>query len=188
MKEKMECFVPEIRIPEWLETYAEKLYGQPLPSPEERVRLTVEFAAENVRRGTGGPFAAALFDCEDRRLHSIGINVVLSSGQSFAHAEMTAIAAAQRKTGRIDLAGFELVSSCEPCVMCFGGILWSGVSALLYGAPGRMAAETGFDEGDKVPDWHNSLESRGIRVCGPLLGEAARKPFELYRKLGGVIY
>ncbi len=46
----------------------------------------------------------------------------------------------------------------------------------------------GFDEGDKVPDWHNSLESRGIRVCGPLLGEAARKPFELYRKLGGVIY
>ena len=51
-----------------------------------------------------------------------------------------------------------------------------------------MAAETGFDEGDKVPDWHNSLESRGIRVCGPLLGEAARKPFELYRKLGGVIY
>ena len=113
---------------------------------------------------------------------------MLSSGQSFAHAEMTAIAAAQRKTGRIDLAGFELVSSCEPCVMCFGGILWSGVSALLYGAPGRMAAETGFDEGDKVPDWHNSLESRGIRVCGPLLGEAARKPFELYRKLGGVIY
>ena len=82
MKEKMECFVPEIRIPEWLETYAEKLYGQPLPSPEERVRLTVELAAENVRRGTGGPFAAALFDCENRRLHSIGINVVLSSGQS----------------------------------------------------------------------------------------------------------
>lgn len=52
MKEKMECFVPEIRIPEWLVTYAEKLYGQPLPSPEERVRLTVELAAENVRRGT----------------------------------------------------------------------------------------------------------------------------------------
>ena len=91
MKEKMECFVPEIRIPEWLVTYAEKLYGQPLPSPEERVRLTVELAAENVRRGTGGPFAAALFDCENRRLHSIGIIVVLSSGQSFAHAEMTAI-------------------------------------------------------------------------------------------------
>ena len=35
---------------------------------------------------------------------------------------------------------------------------------------------------------NNSLESRGIRVCGPLFGEAARKPFELYRKLGGVIY
>lgn len=37
MKEKMECFVPEIRVPEWLETYAEELYGQTLPSPEERV-------------------------------------------------------------------------------------------------------------------------------------------------------
>lgn len=53
MKEKMECFVPEIRVPEWLETYAEELYGQTLPSPEERVRLTVELAAEKFRRRYG---------------------------------------------------------------------------------------------------------------------------------------
>lgn len=72
--------------------------------------------------------------------------------------------------------------------MCFGGILWERRLGSPVRRSGRMAAETGFDEGDKVPDWHNSLESRGIRVCGPLLGEAARKPFELYRKLGGVIY
>lgn len=113
---------------------------------------------------------------------------MLSSGQSFAHAEMTAIAAAQRKTGRIDLAGFELVSSCEPCVMCFGGILWSGVSALLYGAPGRMAAETGFDEGDKVPDWHNSLESAESAYGGRCSGRPPANRSNSTASSAGVIY
>jgi hypothetical protein len=51
-----------------------------------------------------------------------------------------------------------------------------------------FARDFGFDEGDKVEDWHASLERRGIAVCGPLLGEDARLPFVIYRKMGGAVY
>ncbi|MBR6460367.1 MAG: nucleoside deaminase, partial [Verrucomicrobia bacterium] len=59
---------------------------------------------------------------------------------------------------------------------------------LIYGAEGSSARRVGFDEGDKVTDWQNALEQRGIRVVGPLLKEKAEEPFELYRSMSGVVY
>lgn len=175
-------------MPAWLPGYLEPYGNRIMETPEERVRFTIRLAVEHVRQGSGGPFAAALFDRKEHRLFAVGVNVVVSAGQTLAHAEMMALANAERLAGSIDLAEFEIVSSCEPCVMCFGGILWSRVSALLYGAPGSVARAVGFDEGDKVPDWHASLAARGIEVAGPLLAEEAKEPFELYRRLSGTIY
>ncbi len=183
----MDCFLSGITMPKWLAARREDFYSISIPSPEKRVLFTINLALDNVRHQTGGPFAAAIFDSAGR-LISAAVNVVSASGQSLAHAEMMAIAAAQEATGSVDLSLYELVSSCEPCVMCFGGTLWSNVSSLVYGAPGSFASAIGFDEGDKVPAWHRALENRGIKVRGPLEEEAARKPFELYRSLGGIIY
>ena len=52
---------------------------------------------------------------------------------------------------------------------------------MLYGAPGDFAREIGFDEGDKVSDWHSALEKRGIKVTGPMLPDEAKVPFTLRR-------
>lgn len=188
MEKKIDFFISGIAMPEWLAERRSSFPSLTLLSPEERVRLTVALAAENVRRKTGGPFAAAVFERKSGRLVAAAVNVVEPSGQSLAHAEMLAIAAAQEAEKTFDLSHCELVSSCEPCVMCFGGTLWSKVTSLVYGAPGEFARSVGFDEGDKVPDWREALERRGIKVRGPLEEEAAREPFELYRSLGGTIY
>lgn len=188
MEKKIAFFISGIAMPEWLAARRSSFPSLTLLSPEERVRWTVALAAENVRRKTGGPFAAAVFERRSNRLVSAAVNVVEPSGQSLAHAEMLALAAAQEAEKTFDLSHCELVSSCEPCVMCFGGTLWSKVTSLVYGAPGEFARSVGFDEGDKVPDWQHALENRGIKVRGPLEEEAAREPFELYRSLGGTIY
>lgn len=182
-------FMPSVQMPAWLTELMREEHT--FVSAEARVRFTVTLATENVRRGTGGPFGAAVFERATGKLYAVGVNVVVPSGQSGMHAEMTAIANAQARFGSYDLAqgDFELVSSCEPCVMCFGGTLWSGVKSLRYGAPGTLASEIGFDEGDKVENWQESLRRRGIAVEGPILDIAeTRAPFDEYRKGSGKIY
>ncbi|MCB1037647.1 MAG: nucleoside deaminase, partial [Acidobacteria bacterium] len=52
---------------------------------EERMALVVELSRENLRQGTGGPFAAAVFDGSSGRLLAPGVNLVEPAGCSVAH-------------------------------------------------------------------------------------------------------
>lgn len=181
-----------LRLPGWVEEF--------IPDPdrtyesiEQRMRLAVSLARENVRRGTGGPFGAAIFERDTGRLLAPGVNLVTSSGCSAFHAELVAIMVAQRVIGSFDLGGeslpdYELVASVEPCVMCFGATTWSGVKRLVCGARDEDAREIGFDEGAKLPDWPAALEERGIAVKRDVLREEAMSVLQEYGELGGEIY
>jgi len=177
-----------IAMPEWLAEVEAANAGRAMLGDEAKMRFVVEIAAENVRRGTGGPFAAGIFEIASERLIALGVNAVVPSGQSWAHAEMTAFSHAQRVLKNLSLRGCVLVSSCEPCAMCTGGTLWSGVEQLIYGASREDAERIGFDEGYKGERWREEFAKRGIRVTGPLLGDAALEPFLLYQRGGGKIY
>ena len=68
------------------------------------MELAIALARENARRGSGGcPFGAAVFERDTGRLVAVGVNAVMASGLSLAHAEMLALALAQRARGRFDL-------------------------------------------------------------------------------------
>lgn len=182
----------ELRLPDWIE--------EVIPDPdhacesiEERMRLAVDLARENVRRGTGGPFGAAIFERDTGRLLAPGVNLVTSAGCSAFHAEMVAIMVAQKSIGSFDLGGeglpdYELVASVEPCVMCFGATTWSGVRRLVCGARDEDAREIGFDEGAKLSDWPAALEERGISVERDVLREEAAAVLREYAASGGEIY
>ena len=183
-----EFFAAPIAMPRWLAELEAAHAGCAFPGDAAKVRFTVGAAAENVRRGTGGPFAAAVFELGTDRLIAVGVNSVVPSGQSWAHAEMTALTRAQHLLDALALEGCVLASSCEPCAMCNGAVLWSGVGALLYGASKKMAESIGFDEGYKGAAWREEFLKRGIAVAGPLLGDEALGPFLLYKNGGGKIY
>jgi tRNA(Arg) A34 adenosine deaminase TadA len=179
-----------LRLPEWIE---ELVSGDEFyPTTGDRMRLAVELSRQNVERGTGGPFGAAVFELESGRLIAPGVNLVVGSGCSVFHAEMVAIMVAQRVVGDFDLdAGgslYELVASTEPCAMCLGAVPWSGVRSLLCGARGEDAEEIGFDEGTKPPDWVGALEKRGITVVRDVLREEAVSVLRDYARHGGEIY
>lgn len=178
----------QCRLPEWLcDYYAREIV---LPGLEARVRLTLELARRNLEDETGGPFAAVLFERGSGRFYAAGVNVVIPEQLSLAHAEVTALAAAQQKFGSYDLtaADLELVASCEPCAMCYGATLWSGIRALVYSAPGSAAAAIGFREGHKPADWAKASCDYGIEVTGPVLPEAGEAVLRLYAERGGVRY
>lgn len=182
------ALAPAIAMPEWLQTMETNHLGISMPGDEAKLRFAIQLAAENVRQGTGGPFGAAIFELQTDKLVAVGVNLVMSAQQSWAHAEMTAFSNAQQRLRRLPLKGYMLVTSCEPCAMCFGATPWSGVEKLVYGAPGTAAEKIGFDEGEKIEAWHAALSRRGIAVVGPLLADEAEEPFKLYAQKGGMVY
>jgi tRNA(Arg) A34 adenosine deaminase TadA len=181
-----------LKLPDWVE----ELVPDPdmyYPTEEDRMRLVVELSRWNVERGTGGPFGAAIFERETGRLRAPGMNLVVPSSCSVAHAEMVAIMVAQRVVGDFDLGGegkpaYELYASTEPCAMCFGATPWSGVRRLVCGARDEDARAVGFDEGAKLPEWPAALEERGISVKRDVLREQAAAVLRHYAESGGDIY
>ena len=59
------------------------------------------------------------------------------------HAEIIALRAAARASGRWRLAGCTLVVTLEPCVMCAGAIAAARVDRLVYGAADERAGAAG---------------------------------------------
>ena len=181
----------ELRLPEWVEEFVPP--DGAYPTPEDRMRLAVELSRENVRRGTGGPFGAAIFERDTGRLIAPGVNLVVPAGCSAFHAEMVAIMVSQRRMGSFDLGApgmpvCELVASTEPCAMCLGATPWSGVRGLLCGARDEDASAIGFDEGPKPPEWTRKLEERGITVTRDVLREEAVAVLREYAERSGEIY
>jgi len=177
-------------LPAWVGPFLET-WQQPLLSTRQRMQLAIALSRESVRQKTGGPFGAVIVDLQDGRLVSVGVNLVTTAGLSIAHAEMVALSLAQTAVGQWNLshAGvLQLVTSCEPCAMCFGALPWSGIQSLVCGARKADAQTAGFDEGDKPARWIKSLQQRGIDVqCGVLQKQAAAV-LAYYHDIGGAIY
>lgn len=157
------------------------------------MRLAVGLARENVLRERGGPFGAVVFDGERGRPLAAGVNSVTRLGSSVLHAEIMAIMLAQQRAGSFTLAApglprHELVTSCEPCAMCLGAALWSGVRRLVCGAAREDASALGFDEGPVFPESYEYLRARGIEVIREVGRAEAAAVLELYREQGGAIY
>jgi tRNA(Arg) A34 adenosine deaminase TadA len=181
----------QIALPPWV---PELIAGREVFStPEDRMRLAVALSRENVLRRTGGPFGAAIFERDSGRLVAAGVNSVTRLNNCTLHGEMVAFMMAQAALGSFSLGApgmpaHELVTSCEPCAMCLGAILWSGVSRVVCGAARADATELRFEEGPVFPESYQYLEARGIEIVHEVLREEARSVLQLYRSGGGEIY
>ncbi len=176
-----------IQLPDWLSQYAD---GVRCESAEEKMDFAIRLAELNVENQTGGPFGAAVFEAKSGKLLAPGVNLVVPSNCSIAHAEILALAVAQQTIGSFDLSSIAcvLATSTEPCAMCLGAIPWSGVSAVLCGARDEDARAVGFDEGVKPINWLESLSKQGIKVVRDILRDKAVAVLEKYKTAGGVIY
>jgi tRNA(Arg) A34 adenosine deaminase TadA len=180
-----------VTCPDWVDdTIA---FGTRYDTDEDRMRLAIELSRQNVLRGTGGPFGAAIFERSSGALLSVGVNSVVRLNNSTLHGEMLAIMMAQHRVASYTLAGsppasYELVSSCDPCAMCVGAVLWSGVSRLVTGADRDDATALGFEEGPVFPQSYAYLEERGVTITRGVLRKEAAGVLELYRRQGGQIY
>jgi tRNA(Arg) A34 adenosine deaminase TadA len=178
-----------IALPDWVDEVVDwdGTYG----TDDARMRLAISLASENVQRGTGGPFGAAIVEEESGRLLSVGMNRVVPQNNSILHAEMIAFMMAQRRVGSYtlgarDLPAHTLVSSCDPCAMCLGAALWSGVRRVVCGATRDDAEGVRFDEGPVFPESYRYLADKGIAIVHGVLRDEARAVLERYASSGEI--
>src|SRR3954453_15033220 len=92
-----------IALPDWIAAVVD--WDRPFRTDEEKMRLAIALSRENVARGTGGPFGAAITERDTGRLAAVGVNSVVRLGNCTLHAEMVAFQLAQAAVGTFTLAG-----------------------------------------------------------------------------------
>jgi len=180
-----------LTAPAWLHAW-QQAHCASYPDIKTRMQLAIELSATNVEQRTGGPFGAIIFNRASGRLISAGVNRVVACHASIAHAEIMAITAAQQQLGHFDLSAripsCELITSCEPCAMCFGAMPWSGIHHLVCAARDGDARAIGFDEGPKMDNWQEQLQTRHISVQTDVCRSDAVAVLQAYAKHQGAIY
>ena len=94
---------------------------------KEAIRLS-EMAVEHGNE----PFGAVLV--KDGEIVYTNENQIYTAAEPMFHAEIGLMRKFCHDTGIIDLSEYTLYSSCEPCFMCSGAMVWMKLGRLVYGA------------------------------------------------------
>lgn len=144
-------------------------------------------ARSTMNQDIGGPFGALIVD-KDNNIVAIASNSVLKDHDPTAHAEINAIRMAAAKLGTHDLSGCTLYTTCYPCPMCLGGIIWANIKKVYYGCNALDADAIGFRD-DYIYEFIKNnatdknildLEEQERTSCLALFEEYKEKDKQLY--------
>lgn len=139
----------------------------------------IELSLQNVLSGKGGPFAALIVS--DGSILAEGTNVVTSTNDPTAHAEIVAIREACKKLGSFKLTGCEIYANCEPCPMCLGAIYWARPARIYFAADSADAAKIGFDDSLIYDQLKKTKKTRKIPMT-QLMREDALRVFRAWEE------
>jgi len=137
----------------------------------------IQLAILNVHAGKGGPFAAVVV--RDGRIIAEGVNLVTSTNDPTAHAEVVAIRAACQNLGSFQLTGCEMYASSEPCPMCMGAIYCARLARVFFAATRQDAAAIGFDDARIYEQLEQPVSRRAIPT-GQMMRDEALAAFRAW--------
>ncbi|MFZ2313243.1 MAG: nucleoside deaminase [Methylobacter sp.] len=108
------------------------------------LQQAIDLALENASSGQGGPYGALIV--KDNKLIASSGNMVTSTLDPTAHAEVMAIRQACKKQNDFQLHDCILYTSCEPCPMCLGAIYWARLKKVYFACSRHDAAAAKFDD------------------------------------------
>jgi len=144
---------------------------------KEIMAEALRLATENVLSGRGGPFAAIITRGND--IVSRGSNIVTSTNDPTAHAEVTAIRRACTALNNFQLSGCEIYTTCEPCPMCLGAVYWARLDSVYYAATREDAAAAGFDDSLIYREVAAPIDQRRIPTVN-FMREEGREPMRVW--------
>jgi tRNA(Arg) A34 adenosine deaminase TadA len=108
------------------------------------MREAIRLSVRQMRAGNGGPFGAVVV--RKGKVVGRGFNLVTSTNDPTAHAEVVAIREACRKLKTFKLDDCEIYTSCEPCPMCLAAIYWARLKRVYFANTRKDAAKIQFDD------------------------------------------
>lgn len=142
----------------------------------------IELAVQNIKERRGGPFGAVIV--RDGAIIAEGMNLVTSSLDPTAHAEVVAIRKACAVLQSFELKGCVVYTSCEPCPMCLAAIYWSRAARVCFAASREDAAAAGFDDEFLYRELSLPVERRSLPMEQDLREEAIAA-FDAWREDNG---
>ena len=100
-----------------------------IKNDEYFIKKAIKLALE-ARKAGNEPFGALLV--KDDEVVMIGENKMNTMSDPTHHAEIGLIRDYCIENHTLDLSEYTLYTSCEPCVMCSGAIVWSKLGKLVY--------------------------------------------------------
>ena len=111
-----------------------------MPTEHERfVRMAIDEADKG---GAEGNSAVGSIIVENGAVIGVGRNIAITTNDPTAHAESVALRETAVALGRSDFSCCALYTTFQPCPMCSGAIMVSGISTVVMGArpnPGESA-------------------------------------------------
>jgi guanine deaminase len=150
-------------------------------SQKNFMRQAIELAKNGMLSGKGGPFGCVIV--KDGKIIGQGSNMVLSTKDPTAHAEIVAIRDACKNLDHFQLEGCEVYTSCEPCPMCLGAIFWARPAKVFYACTKEDAADAGFDDDFIYQEIDVKPGDRKIPMIS-MLREESLPAFELWKEKG----
>lgn len=98
----------------------------------------IELGIENKAKG-GRPFGAIIV--KDDKVVASGVNNMLATFDPSSHAELEAIRKVTASIRSLDLTGYKIYASAQPCPMCLAAIAMTNISEIIYA----------FDNNDAAP-------------------------------------
>jgi tRNA(Arg) A34 adenosine deaminase TadA len=114
----------------------------------------IEQAKESV---TEGGFPAGAIVVKDGQIIGSGISIGNMLKDSTSHGEMASIRDACRNLNSGDLSGATLYASMQPCLMCFGAAMWSGISRIVFACSKEKVSPEYYGGHYKVADINKDL-------------------------------
>lgn len=115
------------------------------------MKMAIDLSISAVKNGNE-PFGAVLV--KDGEVVFTNENQIHTAHDPTFHAEAGLIRRFCKETGITDLRDYTLYSSCEPCFMCSGAMVWVKLGRLVYGASNKdlehILGKGGYDCSENV--------------------------------------
>ncbi len=108
------------------------------------MRQAIDLSRQAVAHGNE-PFGAVLV--KDGEVVFTNENQIYTGHDPTFHGELGLLRRFCGETGITNLSDYTLYSSCEPCFMCSGAMVWTRLGRLVYGASNRDLEELLGNEG-----------------------------------------
>jgi guanine deaminase len=150
------------------------------------MREAIRLSIRKMREGNGGPFGAVV--ARKGAIVGRGWNLVTSTNDPTAHAEIVAIREACKRLKTFQLSECDLYTSCEPCPMCLSAIYWARLNRVFYANTREDAARIHFDDDFIYREVALPIRRRTLKMKQFLHKEALAAFEEWERKPDKVLY